>query len=78
MFHAGEQVRIVSFSPMPGSGRRAGGFGMSPTRITDEQEDEEMTRIYRLSPATQVVNWVFSAMTRARMGASYLTPAGRP
>jgi len=39
-----------------------------------------MTRAYRLSPRTRAVNWVFAAMTRARVGASYrhiLTARGR-
>ena len=39
-----------------------------------------MPKVYRLSPATRVINWVFWAMTRAGMGASYrhiLTVRGR-
>lgn len=39
-----------------------------------------MARTYRLSPGTRAVNWVFAAMTRAGIGASYrhiLTVRGR-
>jgi F420H(2)-dependent quinone reductase len=39
-----------------------------------------MARTYRLSPGTRAVNWVFAAMTRAGVGASYryiLTVRGR-
>jgi hypothetical protein len=51
-----------------------------------------MERTYRLTPGTRMVNWVFSRMTWAGIGASYryvltvggrhpvfqLTPAGQP
>ena len=39
-----------------------------------------MARTYRLTPGTRIVNWVFSRMTRAGIGASYryvLTVRGR-
>jgi hypothetical protein len=37
-----------------------------------------MARTYRLTPGTRIVDWVFSRMTQAGLGASYLTPAGQP